>query len=161
MRLKILEKMQIEILNGGEILVNWSKSRKLNFSVSHGTKSNWDFNLDLNSEVSRGTNSDWDFCLILFNLNLQLTKISPPFRISITIEFSISSLIFHGTGCTIVDWNEQWYSSWTPLSEYHWWMKWTLLLTMRFNLNTVVKDKCHVCIAYTWIHGYVLCMYIW
>jgi len=35
----------------------------------------------------------------LFTLNLQLTKISPPFRISITILFSISSLIFHGTGC--------------------------------------------------------------
>jgi len=30
----------------------------------------------------------------------QLTKISPPFRISICISTSISSLIFHGTGCT-------------------------------------------------------------
>jgi len=43
----------------------------------------------------------------LFNLNLQLTKISPPFRISITIEFSISSLIFRGTGCT-THMNEPW-----------------------------------------------------
>jgi len=36
----------------------------------------------------------------LFNLNLQLTKISPPFRISICISFTISSLIFQGTGCS-------------------------------------------------------------
>ena len=35
--------MVIEILNGGEILVNWSKSRNSTFSVSHGTKSSWDF----------------------------------------------------------------------------------------------------------------------
>ena len=35
----------------------------------------------------------------LFNLNLQLTKISPPFRISICISFTNSSLIFQGTGC--------------------------------------------------------------
>ena len=35
----------------------------------------------------------------LFNLNLQLTKVSLPFRISICISFTISSLIFQGTGC--------------------------------------------------------------
>ena len=35
----------------------------------------------------------------VFNLNLQLTKISPPCRISIWISFTISSLIFQGTGC--------------------------------------------------------------
>jgi len=40
MRLEMVKKMQIEILNGGEILVNQSKSRKSNFSVSYGTKSN-------------------------------------------------------------------------------------------------------------------------
>jgi len=37
----------------------------------------------------------------LFNLNLQLTKISPPFRISICILFTISSFIFQGTGCIV------------------------------------------------------------
>jgi len=40
MRLEMLKEIQIEILNGGEILVNQSKSRKSNFSVSHGTRSN-------------------------------------------------------------------------------------------------------------------------
>ena len=35
----------------------------------------------------------------MFNLNLQLTKISPPFRISIRISSTISSLIFQGTRC--------------------------------------------------------------
>ena len=34
-----------------------------------------------------------------FDLNVQLTKIFPPFRISICIPTSISSLIFQGTGC--------------------------------------------------------------
>jgi len=43
MRLEMAKEMQIEILNGGEILVNKSKSRKSTFSVSHGTKWNWDF----------------------------------------------------------------------------------------------------------------------
>ena len=54
------------------------------------------FWLYFNSEVSRGSNSNWDS---LFNLNLQLTKISPPFRNSMCISFTISSLIFQGTGC--------------------------------------------------------------
>jgi len=36
----------------------------------------------------------------MFNLTSQLTKISPPFRISICISFTISSLIFQGTGCS-------------------------------------------------------------
>jgi len=44
--------------------------------------------LDLNSAVSRGTR-------FLFNSNMQLTKISPPFRICISLR--ISSLI-KGTG---------------------------------------------------------------
>ena len=39
----MLDYMVIEILNGREILVNWSKPEKSNFSVSHGTKSHWDF----------------------------------------------------------------------------------------------------------------------
>jgi len=43
MRLEMLKDLQIEILSGGEILVNQSKSRKSNFSVSHRTESNWDF----------------------------------------------------------------------------------------------------------------------
>ena len=34
-----------------------------------------------------------------FNVNMRLTKISPPFRISICISLTISSLIFSGTGC--------------------------------------------------------------
>jgi len=37
MRLEMLVGMQIEILNGSEILVNWSKLRNSNFSVSRGT----------------------------------------------------------------------------------------------------------------------------
>jgi len=41
--LQMLVGMQIEILNGSEILVNWSKLRNSNFSVSRGTNSNWDF----------------------------------------------------------------------------------------------------------------------
>jgi len=40
MRLEMLDQMVIEILNGGEILVNMSESRKSDFLVSHGTKSN-------------------------------------------------------------------------------------------------------------------------
>ena len=40
MRLEMVKEMQIEILNGGEILVNYSKSKRSIFSVSHGTKSN-------------------------------------------------------------------------------------------------------------------------
>ena len=43
MRLEMVKEMQTEILNGGKILVNQSKSRKSNFLVCHGTKSNWDF----------------------------------------------------------------------------------------------------------------------
>jgi len=43
MRLEMVKQMQIEILNGKEILVNYSKSRKSNLSVSDGTKSNWNF----------------------------------------------------------------------------------------------------------------------
>jgi len=35
-----------------------------------------------------------------FYLNFKLTKISPPFRISICISLIILSLIFSGTGCT-------------------------------------------------------------
>jgi len=66
---------------------------KLKFMVSHGTNSLWDF--------------DWiwiPLCLPvhiqIVILDLQLTKISPPFRISICISTIIPSLIFHGTGCT-------------------------------------------------------------
>ena len=40
MRLEMLVGMQIEILNGREILVNWPKLRNSNFSVSRGTNSN-------------------------------------------------------------------------------------------------------------------------
>jgi len=40
MRLEMLVGMQIEILNGREILVNWPKLRNSNFSVSRGTDSN-------------------------------------------------------------------------------------------------------------------------
>jgi len=43
MRLEMLVWMQIEILDGGEILDNWSTSRHSNFSVSRGTNSNRDF----------------------------------------------------------------------------------------------------------------------
>jgi len=39
----MIVEMQIEILNGGEILVNYSKSKNSNSSVSRGTNSNWDF----------------------------------------------------------------------------------------------------------------------
>ena len=40
MKFEMVKEMQIEILNGGEILVNYSKSKRSIFSVSHGTKSN-------------------------------------------------------------------------------------------------------------------------
>jgi len=43
MRLEMVEEIQIEILNGGEILVNQPKLKKSNFLVSHGTNSNRDF----------------------------------------------------------------------------------------------------------------------
>jgi len=43
MRLEMLVGMQIGILNGGEILVTWSKSKNSKISVSCGTNSNWDF----------------------------------------------------------------------------------------------------------------------
>ena len=46
---------------------------------------------------------------LCFNLNVQLTKISPPFRISICISLTISSLIFAGTGCnTNIRMNDVW-----------------------------------------------------
>ena len=63
----MLKETQIEILNGGTILVNWSKSRKSDFSVSHGTKSNWDFDGFEFRGISR-----YKFKLrFWFNLNLQ------------------------------------------------------------------------------------------
>ena len=37
-----------------------------------------------------------------FNLNLKLTKISPPLRILICISWSISSLVFSGAGCIYI-----------------------------------------------------------
>jgi len=39
MRLEMPVGMQIKILNGGQISVNWSKLRNSNFSVSRGTNS--------------------------------------------------------------------------------------------------------------------------
>jgi len=93
MRLGMIVEMQIEILNGREILVNESKSKNSNSSVSRGTNSNWDF--------------DWIWIPLYLPVQiqivisvLQLTKISPQFRISICISTTIPSLIFHGTGCT-------------------------------------------------------------
>ena len=89
-RFEMFVGMQIEILNGGEILVNSSKSRNSNFSVSRGTHSNWDFGRSDFLRISR-----YKFkSRFWFDLNLQLTKIFPPFRISICIPTSISSLIF-------------------------------------------------------------------
>jgi len=40
MKLEMLVGMHIEILSGGEILVNWSESTNSNFSVSRGINSN-------------------------------------------------------------------------------------------------------------------------
>jgi hypothetical protein len=66
-----------------------AKSRKSNFSVSHGTKSNRDLDWIwipryLAVQIQIG---------ILFKLNLQLTKIFPQFRISIAFlpTFRVSS----------------------------------------------------------------------
>jgi len=69
--------------------------------------------------VSRGTSWPWDFDWIwiplylpvpfqIVVLDLQLTKISPPFRISICISTIIPSLIFHGTGCTTLTHSYVW-----------------------------------------------------
>ena len=69
------------------------KIEKIKFLGISRYKVELKFWLNLNSEVSW-----YKFKLsFLFNLNLRLTKISPPFRISICFSFTISSLIFSGT----------------------------------------------------------------
>ena len=93
MRLEMLVGMQIEILNWWGDFIQLVKIEKLKFVAISRYKSELRFWLNLNSSVSRGTNSNLD-------LNLQLTKISRPFRISICIPTTISSLIFSATGCT-------------------------------------------------------------
>ena len=57
-------------LNGGEILANWSKSRKSNFSVSHGTQPNYDFDRFEFQDMLR-----YKFKLnFLFNLSLPFSR---------------------------------------------------------------------------------------
>jgi len=95
MRLEMLNEMVIEILNGGEILVNCK------------FKLNKNLNLILYRKISRNSNPikiSIRLCTVRYrDLDFDLlTKISPAFRILITISFSISSLIFHGTGCTLL-----------------------------------------------------------
>jgi len=96
MRLEMIVELQIEILNSGEILVNCKP--KITIWICTGryreiriqSKSQFEF-------VLRDTEK---FEFLDFD---QLTKISPPFRISICISTIISSLIFHRTGCTCKD----------------------------------------------------------
>ena len=66
--------------------------KKLKFTGMSRYKFKSRFWLNLNSFVCPSTNSNCD-------VSLQLTKISPPIRISIFISTIIPSLIFHGTGC--------------------------------------------------------------
>ena len=81
MRLEMLVGIQIEILDGEDILVNQS-NRETHFSRYLAVQIRNEILVE--SEflcISRNKFKSryW------FNLNLQLTKISPPFRISITI----------------------------------------------------------------------------
>jgi len=68
---------------------------KLKFLCISRYKFKLRFWLNLNFFGSPGTNSN-------LMLGVQLTKISPPFRISICISTIISSLTFHGTGCNMM-----------------------------------------------------------
>jgi len=84
-----------------------------------------------NSSVSRGTSSNWDFdsieflCIsrykfkfgFWFHLNLQLTKISPPFRISICVSLTIWCLVFSGTGWAVLRNRKR--ERWGAGVEYH------------------------------------------
>jgi len=113
MRLGIVNEMQIEILNGGEILVHYSKSRHSNSSVSRGTSSNWDFDWIEFLCISR-----YKFKFgFWFHLNLQLTKISPPFRISICVSLTIWCLVFSGTGWAVLRNRKR--ERWGAGVEYH------------------------------------------
>ena len=58
MRLEMVEKMQIEILNSGKIFNQLVKIEKINFLGISRYKVELRFRLDLNSEVSRGTDSN-------------------------------------------------------------------------------------------------------
>jgi len=97
MRHEIFIEMQIEILNGGEILVNCK------------FKSNQNLNLDLYHEIQRNSNSIkissrictaryqgiWVYQFWLVDYNL------PTIQDFVCISTSISSLIFSGTGCSV------------------------------------------------------------
>jgi len=95
-RLEMVNEMQNEILNGGEILFNQSKSRISNSSVSRGTNSNWVFEFLCISRYK----FKFRFWVDL-NLQLAILVISSPSRISFCIPMTISSLILSGTGCTM------------------------------------------------------------
>ena len=96
MRLEMVKEMQIEIVNGVKILVNWSKSSKF---FPHYLTVQSEIEILIGFEF-RGI-SRYKFKLRFWlNLNLQLTEISPPFRISIYVSVTTLSLIFQGTGCT-------------------------------------------------------------
>jgi len=78
----MLNEMVIEILNDGEIF--WSTSQNRENQIS------WYLTVQSRMEILIGFELrrvlQYKFKLrFLFNLNLQLTKISPPFRIWITI----------------------------------------------------------------------------
>jgi len=62
-RLEMLVRMQIEILNGGEILVNWS-NREPQISRYLPIQIRIQILVEFDSSVSRGTNSNPDFGLI-------------------------------------------------------------------------------------------------
>jgi len=89
--------MVIEILNGGKIFNSICQNRENQISRYLPVQSRIEILIGFEFRGISRYKFKFKF---LFNLNLQSTKISPPFRISITIQFSISSLIFHGTGCT-------------------------------------------------------------
>jgi len=92
MRLEMIVEMQIEILNGGEILVN-CKTKITNW-ICTGRYRGIQIQSKSQFEFVPQDSDEFEF----FDFNY-LTNISPPFRISIGISTIIPSLIFHGTGC--------------------------------------------------------------
>jgi len=109
-KMRLVMIVKIKILNGGEILVNCKT--KITIWICTGRYRGIQIQSKFQFEFVPQDTGEYEFSD--FD---QLTKISPPFRISICISIVIPSLIFHGTGCSTYWW--AFISGFTKILQYH------------------------------------------